>query len=261
MRAAPFISESAQWQTTSWTDHLSGRGRHRTASSGTTASASRMRSGPRSYCTMRSSRSAALKNFDGAANAYRAGLKKRKSTDLAIKLHSVLLTAGRKVEAEKFASGWLTEFPKDADFRFHLGDLALSQGDYAQAESNYLGVIQLRPDNAAALNNLAWLTSKLKKKNALAYAEKANSIAPGQPIFMDTLAMILAEESQFDKAITLQKKAIEIQTNNPALRLTLAKIYVLAGDKGRARDELLQLSKIGPQFAGHEEVSQLLKSL
>ena len=204
---------------------------------------------------------AALKNFDGAANAYRAGLKKRKSTDLAIKLHSVLLTAGRKAEAEKFASGWLTEFPKDADFRFHLGDLALSQGDYAQAESNYLGVIQLRPDNAAALNNLAWLTSKLKKKNALAYAEKANSIAPGQPIFMDTLAMILAEESQFDKAITLQKKAIEIQTNNPALRLTLAKIYVMAGDKGRARDELLQLSKIGPQFAGHEEVSQLLKSL
>ncbi|TMH12156.1 MAG: PEP-CTERM system TPR-repeat protein PrsT [Betaproteobacteria bacterium] len=191
---------------------------------------------------------AALKNFDGAANAYRAGLKKRKSTDLAIKLHSVLLTAGRKAEAEKFASGWLTEFPKDADFRFHLGDLALSQGDYAQAESNYLGVIQLRPDNAAALNNLAWLTSKLKKKNALAYAEKANSIAPGQPVFMDTLA-------------TLQKKAIEIQTNNPALRLTLAKIYVMAGDKGRARDELLQLSKIGPQFAGHEEVSQLLKSL
>src|SRR5437773_3921329 len=63
MRAAPFISESAQWQTTSWTDHLSGRGRHRTASSGTTASASRMRSGPRSYCTMRSSRSAALKNM------------------------------------------------------------------------------------------------------------------------------------------------------------------------------------------------------
>src|SRR5206468_7950126 len=31
---------------------------------------------------------AALKNFDSAANAYRNGLKKRKSTDLAVKLHS-----------------------------------------------------------------------------------------------------------------------------------------------------------------------------
>jgi cellulose synthase operon protein C len=204
---------------------------------------------------------AALKNFDGAANAYRAGLKKRKSTDLAVKLHSVLLTAGRSADAEKFAAGWLKEFPKDSAFRFHLGDVALARGDYSLAESNYLGVIQIRPDDAAALNNLAWITSKLKKKNALAYAEKANTLVPGQPIFMDTLAMILAEENKYDQAIDVQKKAIQIQSNNPSLRLTLAKIYVMAGDKGRAKEELLSLSKIGPRFAGHEEVSQLLKSL
>ena len=204
---------------------------------------------------------ASLKNLDGAANAYRAGLKKRKSTDLAVKLHSVLLTAGRQVEADKFAAGWLKDYPKDAAFLFHLGDVALARGAFAQAESNYLAVVQIMPDDASALNNVAWLALKLKKRNAISYAEKANALQPGQPVFMDTLAMVLAEENQIDRAVTVQKKALEIQPQNPSLRLTLAKIYVMAGDKTRAKDELETLSKIGPKFSGYEEVNQLLKAL
>ena len=204
---------------------------------------------------------ASLKNFDSAANAYRNGLKKRKSTDLAVKLHSVLLTAGRTAEADKFAAGWQKDFPKDAPFRFHLGDMALAKGDYALAESRYQEVIAIRPDDSSALNNLAWLTSKLKKKNALPYAEKANALQPNQPVFMDTLAMILAEDNQFERAIAVQKKALEIQATNPSLRLTLAKIYVMAGDKAHAKDELQQLAKMGARFRGYEEVNELLKTL
>ena len=204
---------------------------------------------------------ASLKNFDGAANAYRAGLKRRKSTDLAVKLHSVLLTGNRRADADKFAASWVKDFPKDAGFRFHLGDVALAQGDYEAAETHYQSVLQIRPDDAPALNNVAWLTSKLKKKNALAYAEKANTLQPGQPIFLDTLAIILAEDRQFERAIATQKKALAIQAQNPSLRLTLAKIYVMAGDKTRAKDELLELSKIGPKFAGQAEVGELLKTL
>src|SRR6185436_19698856 len=84
---------------------------------------------------------ASLKNFDNAASAYRNGLKKRKSTDLAVKLHSVLLTAGRTAEADQFAAGWQKDFPKDAAFRFHLGDVALAKADYAQAEAQYQEVL------------------------------------------------------------------------------------------------------------------------
>ncbi len=203
---------------------------------------------------------ASLKNFDGAANAYRAGLKKKKSTDLAVKLHAVLLTAARRAEADRFAAAWMKDFPKDAGFLFHLGDVAMAQRDYAQAEANYLGVVQIRPDDAAALNNVAWLTSRLNKKNALGYAEKANALQPGQPLFMDTLAMILADENQVERAVSVQKKALDIQPQNPALRLTLAKIYLKAADKVRARDELEKLAKIGPAFSGYEEVNQLLKA-
>jgi putative PEP-CTERM system TPR-repeat lipoprotein len=204
---------------------------------------------------------ASLKNFDGAANAYRVGLRKHKSPELAVKLHSVLLSAGRKTEAQKFAAGWLKDSPKDIAFIFHLGDVALAQGDYPLAESLYMNVLQLKPDDAPALNNIAWLAFKQKKKNALMYAEKANALRPGQPVIMDTLAIALAEENQFDRAVTLQKKAIELQPQDPSLRLTLAKIYVKAGDKARAKDELLRLSKTGAAFPGQAEVTEMLKTL
>jgi putative PEP-CTERM system TPR-repeat lipoprotein len=204
---------------------------------------------------------AALKNYDSAANAYRNGLKRRKSTDLAIKLHSVLLTGGHPAEADRFAAGWKKDYPKDAAFRFHLGDVALAKGDYAQAEAHYQDVIAIRPDDSAAYNNAAWLASKLKKKNALAYAEKANELLPNQPQFMDTLATILAEENQFERAITVQKKALEFQPDNPSLRLTLARIYVMSGDKAHAKEELQKLSKMGARFRGHQEVNELLKTL
>ena len=59
MRRAAFVSESAQWTTTSWTLHFPGAGRHCSASFGTLASASRIRSGPRAYCSISASRSLA----------------------------------------------------------------------------------------------------------------------------------------------------------------------------------------------------------
>ncbi len=60
MRRAAFVSESAQWTTTSWTLHFPAPGRHESAAFGTLASASRIRSGPRAYCSMSASRSSRL---------------------------------------------------------------------------------------------------------------------------------------------------------------------------------------------------------
>ena len=204
---------------------------------------------------------ASRKNWDTAASAYRAGLKRGASTELASKLHSVLLSAQKRVDAEAFAAGWIKEHPQDAAFRSYLGDLALAQLDFASAETQYLAVIQLQPENAIALNNLAWVTNKLTKPGATAYAEKANMLHPGQPAFMDTLATVLADAGQMSKALELEKKAIALAPEHHAFQLNLAKLYLKAGDKALARNELDQLAKLGDKFAGQAEVGQLLKSL
>lgn len=204
---------------------------------------------------------ASQKNWDGAATAYRVGLKQVNSPELAIKLHSVLLASGKGVEADRFSSTWQKDNPKDAAFLFYLGDGAIARKDYSSAEKSYAAVVRLQPNNAVAYNNLAWVTSKLDKDGAIAYAEKANMLAPEQPAFMDTLAMLLSEKGDYTKAVELQNKALALQPQNALFKLNLAKIHINGGKKDLARKELDELSKLGDKFPAQAETGALLKTL
>ena len=201
------------------------------------------------------------KNWETAATAYRSGLKQVNSTELALKLYSVLLASGKSAEVEKFASSWLKDNPGDAAFMFYLGEIALGRKDYGGAEKNYAAVVKLQPNNAVAYNNLAWVSGKLNKEGAIAYAEKANTLVPNQPAFMDTLAMLLSDKGDYAKAVELQNKALALQPQNAGFKLNLAKMYITGGKKDLARKELDELAKLGEKFAAHSEVTSLLKSL
>lgn len=199
--------------------------------------------------------------WDAAVDAYRAGIKSAPVPALAIKLNSALTGSGKAAEAEKFSDAWLKEHPKDVAYRLYLGDAATARSSYQAAEKMYLSVIQIQPDNAVALNNLAWVSAKLNKDGAIGYAEKALSLAPNQPAFMDTLAMLLSEKNDYPKALEWQNKAIALQPTNPVYKLNLAKIYIKGGKKDLARKELDELAKLGDKFAAQGEVSQMLKTL
>jgi putative PEP-CTERM system TPR-repeat lipoprotein len=201
------------------------------------------------------------KAWDVAIAAYREGLKKAPSAELATKLHSVFRVAGKSGEADKFAASWIKERPNDVAFEFYLGDVAVASKDYPAAEAKYKRVLQMQPDNPTALNNLAWVSSKLKRDGALAYAEKADSLRPNQPAFLDTLAMLQSEAKQYNKAIETQKKALSFRPDDPVLRLGLARIYIAAGDKASAKPELEALRKLGSSFSAQDEVGELLGKL
>lgn len=201
------------------------------------------------------------KNPDGAATAYRAGLKQVNASELAIKLHAVLLASGKGAEADRFLASWRKDNPNDAPFLLYLGDGAIARKDYASAEKNYLAVIRLQPTSAIAYNNLAWVSAKLDKDGAIGYAEKANALAPNQPAFLDTLAMLLSDKGDYAKALELQNKALALQPQNALFKLNLAKIHLKGGNKELARKELDDLSKLGDKFSGQAEVATLLKGL
>jgi len=204
---------------------------------------------------------AVQKKWDLAALAYRSGLAQVSSTELAVKAHTAMTVGGKQTEAEKFAATWLKDNPKDAVFTFHLGDSALQKGDLNIAEKNYLDVVRIQPTSGAAYNNLAWIATKLHKEEALAYAEKAITLAPNEPAFMDTIAMVLSEKNEYSKALDWQNKAIALQPKNTGFKLNLAKIYVQGGKKDLARKELDELAKLGDKFPGQVEVARLIKSL
>ena len=201
------------------------------------------------------------KSWENALAAYRAGLKQVQAPELAVKQHAALQALGRAAEADKLAALWQKDNPKDALFLFYLGDDALSRKDYLQAEKVYSSVIKLVPNHAMAYNNLAWVSGKLKREGALAFAEKANALAPNQPALMDTLAMLLSEKGDYAQALTLQNQILVLQPQNPLFKLNLAKIHIQGGQKALARKELEALSQLGAKFPAQSEVAALLTAL
>lgn len=202
---------------------------------------------------------ASQKRWDASVAALKKGTIKRDGTTAATRLHSVLLAAQRAGEAGKFADAWLKDHPKDALFLFHLGDAALQANNMAQAESRYVEVMKMQPENAMALNNVAWLYLRQGKPGARALAEKAVRNAPTLAAARDTYAMVLAAERAFPQAIEESRRALALSGDAPGFRLNLARIYLDAGDKKAARVELDALAKMGDKFPAQFEVERLLK--
>jgi putative PEP-CTERM system TPR-repeat lipoprotein len=199
--------------------------------------------------------------WDKAFEACQRGLAQIPSPDLARRAHAALRAAGKTAEAAKFASGWSTRYPNDAVFLAYLGDVDVARHDYAAAENVYLRVVRLQPANAAAYNNLAWISGQLKRGNAVAYAEKAIALTPDQPAYLDTLAQLLAQDKQYGKALELQTRVVSLQPQNGDFRLNLARIQIMDGKKDLARAELQKLASLGDAFRDQPEVARLLKTL
>ena len=203
----------------------------------------------------------AAQRWAAALPALRKALALAAPAQAPARYHHTLRQAGQRAEADAFASAWRKNHDSDALFLFYLGDVALAQNDLPGAEALYRAVLQRQPSHAMALNNLAWLLLTQKKPGALAYAQRAVAAAPHQPALLDTLAQAHAAEQQIGQAISLQKQALAMRPDDPALRLTLARFYGQAGEKRLAKAELDRLQALGARFAGQAEVAALLKGL
>lgn len=203
---------------------------------------------------------ASRKDWPAAATALRAAAARKPGAEIAIALHAALLNGGQRAEADRWSAEWQRANPKDAAFRFHLGDVAMAGKDIAGAEAHYRTVLEWQPNNALAMNNLAWLMARAGRPGAVAIAERAAQLLPDRAAILDTLATALAAEKQLPRALEVQKQALQRAPDDAAMRLNLARIYLQSGDKLQARNELQALARLGDTFRGQPEVAELLKA-
>ncbi|MFO0444443.1 MAG: XrtA/PEP-CTERM system TPR-repeat protein PrsT, partial [Betaproteobacteria bacterium] len=200
--------------------------------------------------------------WERAVEVYRRGLKGVPgSAVLAARLFEALIAGKQEAIAMRHASEWLRANPGDVDFRFFLGDVALRSGDLASAETYYRSVLKQQPDNALAMNNLAWLLAQAKKPGAAEFARQADRLLPGNPSIMDTLATTRAAEGKPSEAVAVMRRALALDGKNPQLRLSYARLLIETGDKAAARSELSELSKLGDKFSSQDQVKILLSRL
>jgi putative PEP-CTERM system TPR-repeat lipoprotein len=201
------------------------------------------------------------KAWGDAATAYRAGLKRSETSDIAIYLHATLESGGRVQEADNFAAKWSKDHPKDLAFRVHLAESALGKKDYPSAARQYKALLEIAPNNVMLLNNVAWASGQMKDPKALEYAEKASKLAPNDPAVLDTLGMLLVEKGENARAVEALQKATQIAPNVPTIRLNLARVLIKSGQKDAAKKELNALVKLGNKFPDQDEVAKLMQTL
>lgn len=203
----------------------------------------------------------ASKNWGAAAGVLRTGLKAAPAPELVVRLFNVLLADGKAADAERLGADWLRTQPRDAVVPMFLGDRAIAANQLPDARRHYERVIALQPQNAVALNNLAWVSGQQGRDDAVALAERANQIAPDQPAFMDTLAVLLSERNEHARALELQKRVVAMQPQTPLFKFNLARIHIRAGEKAPARALLDELAAMGDRFNRQAEVEALKKGL
>jgi putative PEP-CTERM system TPR-repeat lipoprotein len=193
--------------------------------------------------------------------AYRQAVAVQPATEAAARLHAALVNAGQAADADKAASTWLRDHPKDDAYRFAVAEQATRRKDYATALRYYQQALESEPANAILLNNYAWVAGQANDPHAIEYAERANKIAPNQPRILDTLGALLVAKGDAKRGVELLQQAVSLAPQMSEIRLNLARAYVKTGQAEAAKKELDTLAGLGDKFAQQDEVARLRRGL
>ena len=201
------------------------------------------------------------KQWPEAAVAYREALARQPVPMLAVRRYGALQNAGKASEATAMADKWFKDHPKDATLRAAIALQDLAKKDYAKAVRQYEAALEIEPNNALFLNNIAWMLNELGDPRAQKYAERAYALSPTTPSVLDTLGWILVQHGDAGKGVDLLKTAASAAPDQNEIRLHLAKALLKTGDKARAKNELEALAKLEGASPSRDEAQKILKDL
>jgi len=182
--------------------------------------------------------------------------------NLTLALFRLYSRAGDPAKAEGVLNDRLNADPKDFAIRSVLADFYLEQKKYDLAITEYTRLINKRPTNPAALNNLAWLYQRQGDlPKARDFAERAFAAAPALAQIGDTLGWILLAQGEADKAMTYLTAANSVAPRNPDIQYHLAVALQRVGRPADAEAMLETLLGSGVSFTDKSEAEKLLRDL
>lgn len=133
---------------------------------------------------------------------------------------------------------------------FRLGVAYEAAGRFDEAERAYLDVVERDPLVFGAYNNLAIMSAKRKVKldQALAWAQKANELAPRSGNVRDTLGWVYRARGDLAKASKTLEEAVRLDPKDPAIHYHLGVVYSELGRKADAVASLKRALDLSPDF-------------
>ncbi|MEM7227662.1 MAG: tetratricopeptide repeat protein [Planctomycetota bacterium] len=145
-----------------------------------------------------------------------------------------------------------------APMHFDLGGYLVGQQRWEEAIEAYNVVLDVAPDNASCLNNVAYmLAEKLSRpEEALPYAKRAVQKRPTNADYLDTLGWVHYRLGQLEEA---QDRLIRSQNLRPSASVSihLARVYLDQNDESRARSYLERAMELSPNAVEQSEIEAM----
>jgi Tfp pilus assembly protein PilF len=183
------------------------------------------------------------------------------SAKLAIAIYRIR-QAGKLAGPAEPLESWLADHPHEAAVRALLAEYLRSTGANDRAIAEYEMLRSVAPDNAAVLNNLAWLYYLEHDARALAQAKHAWQIDPKTPQIVDTYGWLLVESGALEEGLAILEKA-DTATGLfvPELRYHYVQALLRQGRRDQARERLASLLAEKPEMPRLQDATRLLATL
>jgi putative PEP-CTERM system TPR-repeat lipoprotein len=201
---------------------------------------------------------AANKKWVDTAATLRLGLAKQPIPHLARGVYLAYRQANKPADATAFAESWIRDHPRDTTLQELMAQELLAKKDYPAAIAKYRAVLDKNPENAVALNNMAWLLGETGDSKAQEYAERAFRQAPFSPEVVDTLGWTLFQTGDAARGTQLLRLASNLAPDNNEIRLHLGQALQKSGDKDGARRVLEPLTKLAEGTPARVEAEKAL---
>jgi len=197
--------------------------------------------------------------YDEAVAAYRDQMKTEPFNVLAIAAATALADAGRTEDGVALLRDWVARQP-DPTVANELAAIEIAGRHYDLAETYLTAVLAARPNDAVALNNLAWICQHNHNPRALGLAQRAYLLQPSAQS-ADTLGWILLQQGNSRAGLLLVRRAAAAMPNDPAVLYHFAYGLNLSGAREAAAKLLDALLRTPAAFEDRDDALRLQAEL
>ncbi len=202
-------------------------------------------------------------DYQAAARAYASAYESEPGRRLALRIFETRRRADLP-EPEKALVAWSRQHPDDIAIMAALAEWYQAAGALEAAAGRYRALLDVDPDNIAALNNLALVYQEQGDPKALEAAERAHEAAPRHPAVLDTLGWILVNDGHLERGLPLIRQAAEAATSAPEIQYHLAAALAQRNDQADTADARTILEKLlasDQPFASRAEAEKTLERI
>ncbi|MDX1754894.1 MAG: tetratricopeptide repeat protein [Marinobacter sp.] len=173
--------------------------------------------------------------YKQAAELLEIAASKTREPGITLAYVRVLQLSDQPTQAIRVLETAVEQAPRQPQLQLTLALLYQGNNQIEKARSAYEVVVETAPNNALALNNLAWIYFEQGDDRAVSLAQRAYDIQPESAAIVDTYGWILFKSGQHEASLALLEKAHKLDPDTDDIAFHLAEAYKATGREEQAR--------------------------